>query len=197
MAQVRLKPAAEIGLPPDKVDLKEDLEALRLAEPDGVIMWLGPTQAVQLRRLAEDTIQPVWFACAALGDSLVMNRLTGRDWTGTIWASFVELPDSDSPLMEAYRKAFDKYGAKGERWGPFYYTGFGLAEPLIGALRALGPDLSREGLIQRLEEIKGLKGSLGRITFGPKNRRGSREMFLVQARSGGRAEALSGWLEAE
>ncbi len=59
---------------------------------------------------------------------------------------FAELPDSAIPLMKKYKKAFDLYAAKDERRSPYFYAGFGLAEPMVEALKRCGRDLTRDRL---------------------------------------------------
>ena len=43
---------------------------------------------------------------------LMMNISKGL-WKDVIVANFAEVPESTSPLMLKYKKAFDKYAAKG------------------------------------------------------------------------------------
>jgi branched-chain amino acid transport system substrate-binding protein len=124
-------------------------------------------------------------------------------WGGVIATTFGELPDSDNPLMMKYKKeAFDKFAAKGERWGVFYTAGITFAEPLIEGIKRCGRDLTRERLVKEMEGIRNFKGIGGRISYAPfdvskpcESRQGMKEVYLVKCLKGGKYEKLSDWME--
>ena len=67
--------------------------------------------------------------------------------------------------MLKYKKAFDKYAAKGERWGVFFYAGIGFVEPMVEGLKRCGKDLTRERFVKEMEGIRNFKGIFGRIDY--------------------------------
>ena len=109
----------------------------------------------------------------------------------------------NAPKNQKYKKeAFDKYAAKGERWGLFYYAGIAFAEPLVEGIRRCGRFLTRERLVKEMEGIKNFKGIAGKISYGPLDlaepyacRQGQKEIFLVKCLKGGKFEKLTGWME--
>ena len=158
-------------------------------------MWLPPAKAVLVRNLSAALgLKPVWMAGSILADAGFMNKVTSGTWAGTIFTNFAELPKARNPLLAVYKNAFDNYAVKGERWGPTFYEGFGLAEPLVEALRRCGPDLTRAKLIKELEGLRDFQGIFGRISYGPNQRQGQRAFYLCQALKGDEVRVLSGWL---
>ncbi|MEW5725791.1 MAG: ABC transporter substrate-binding protein, partial [Thermodesulfobacteriota bacterium] len=194
LARYGLTPVIELSTGPEFTALKTRTLRLKEARPEVVIMWLAPTQAVILRRDAREFgLESFWMTGSALADAELLDRLTDGLWEGTIFTNVFEAPDSSHPLLTEYRRAFNKLAARGERWGLFYYAGFGLAEPLVEALRRCGPDLTRAGLVAQLEGLKDFKGIMGRITYGPDDRQGQEEMYICQAVQHGGTRPLTGW----
>ncbi len=197
----QLELAGALALPPGSTDVKNQLIELMEAKPDAVALWVSPVQAAGLiktlpRLTRLDSAEPldtVFLAGQGLADAPLMDRLTGGAWTGVVFASTQEAPDDASPLMASYRNAFQRLAARGERWSPFFCSGFGVGEVTLEALRRAGPEPNRARLVRSLESLKTFKGILGRITFGPGQRQGSREMFLVQALEKGNVRPLTGW----
>lgn len=194
LKKYNLRLVDKIPLAPAEDDLKAYVKRLKKAAPQVVIMWVGPTHAILLRREAELLkFNPLWMTGSALGDPKKMDKMTSRRWAGTIFTFFGEPPNSKSPLMIEYRKAFDQFASKGERWGPFFYYGFGLAEPMVKAMKRCGPLLNRKQFIAQMEALKDFKGILGRITFGETRRQGQRELFLAEALPHGAFKRLTDW----
>jgi hypothetical protein len=133
----------------------------------------------------------------------MMMHISKGLFKGVIATTFGELPDSTLPLMQKYKKdVHEKFAAKGERWGLFYYAGILFVEPLIEGLKRAGRDLTREKLVYELENLKGFRGIGGEISysiFNPKNGYGSRggmkEIRMIQCLEGGKAKKLSDWIK--
>ena len=96
--------------------------------------------------------------------------------------------------MNTYRRGFEQFALRGERWGPFYYSGFGLAEPLVEGLWRAGRSPGPQQFVKAMESLKNFKGILGRITYGPQRRQGQRELFLAEALKDGRSRPLTEWM---
>jgi ABC-type branched-subunit amino acid transport system substrate-binding protein len=130
-----------------------------------------------------------------------MYKISKGLWKGVIAGTFAELPDSDNPLLQKYKKdAYEKYAAKEERWGIFYYAGFTFIEPMVEALKQCGRNLTRERFVEKMEEIKNFQGTSGVINFSrfdpnnPMCRLGTNQVFLVKCLEGGKAERLTDWM---
>jgi branched-chain amino acid transport system substrate-binding protein len=113
------------------------------------------------------------------------------------------LPDSTAPLMQKYKKAHEKFAAKDERWGVFFYAGIGFVEPMVEGLKRSGRDLTRERFVKEMEGIKNFKGIFGTIDYAPYepsdvySRQGQKEVFLTQCLEDGKAKQLTDWMEPD
>ncbi len=199
MQKMGLKPVAEVSVGQGDRDLKSHVLQLKQSGAEAVLMWVNPTHAViTLKTAAALQFQPQWATSSTLSDAPLMNNITGGLWKNVIFASFADLPDSDSPLMQRYRAAFDKHAQKGERWGVFFLAGIGFVEPMVEGLRRAGRDLTRENFITAMETLKDYKGIMGRISFAPGERQGQREIFLAKTDDTGNGVVqLTGWSLAE
>ena len=136
------------------------------------------------------------MSTSTCSDYPLMMKFSKGLWAGVITAGFGEPPESTNPTLQKYKKdAFEKFAAKGERWGTFYYAGMLFAEPFVEGLRRAGRDLTREKLVASMETIKDLQGIGGKISYGvfdPKfafdTRQGTKQVF--QAKCGPKAETI-------
>lgn len=195
MERLGIKPVAEVAVNQADRDLKSHVLKLKESGADAVLMWVNPTHAViTLKTAAALQFAPQWATSSTLSDAPLMNNITGGLWQNILFASFGELPDADNPAVQKYRDLFDKYAQKGERWGVFFMAGIGFVEPLVEGLRRAGRDLTRESFIAAMETLENYKGVMGRITFGPGERQGQREIFLARTdESGVNVTRLTPW----
>jgi len=178
-------------------DLTPHALQLKQADPDCVIMWVVPKHgAVMLGTAAKLGFHPQWMASSTLGDYPLMMEITKGLVKGMIVTSFMELPDSEHPLMVRYRKAQEAY-APTERWGVMFSSGFLFAEPLVEALRRAGRDLTVEKLVKALESLDNFKGIGPEITYGPDRRQGTRSVHLVRVGEDGTGERITDWIASE
>jgi hypothetical protein len=71
-----------------------------------------------------------------------------------------------------YREAAKKYAPE-ERWGTFYLAGIVFADPLVEALKRVGPKLSTDACIKALNSIKDHQTSGPKVTWTPKIHQGT------------------------
>jgi ABC-type branched-subunit amino acid transport system substrate-binding protein len=197
-----LKLAAEVPVEVKDADLGPHVMKLRQAEPDAVLLWVTPVQAIKIVGTGQAMkLNPKWLSTSTCSDFPFMMNISKGLWKGVIAATFSEVPESTSPLMLKYKKdAFDKYAAKDERWGVFYTAGILFAEPLVEGIKRAGRDLTRERLVKELEGLKDFKGIGGRISYAPFNpakgyetRQGTKETMLVECLDNGVAKLLTDW----
>jgi branched-chain amino acid transport system substrate-binding protein len=145
--------------------------------------------------------KPQWMSTSTCSDFPLMMNISKGLWKDTIVAFFGDVPESTAPLMLKYKKAFDKYAAKDERWGVFFYAGIGFVEPMVEGLKRAGRDLTRERFVKEMEGIRNFKGIFGRIDYSPfepsdvYSRQGQKEVFLSQCMDGGMSKILTDWME--
>lgn len=203
LARFGMQLVASVPVEPTDTDMKPHVMELRRANADTVLLWVTPTHAVRIVGTAKAMqFEPQWMSTSTCSDFGLMEIISRGLWTGVIAATFAELPDSDHPLLQQYkREAFDPFAARDERWGLFFYAGIAFAEPLVEALRRVGPDLTRERLVQELEKMNDFKGISGRVSYkpfdadDPYSRQGINEVFLVECLEGGGFKRLTDWME--
>jgi len=198
-----MEAVAQVSMEAKDADLKPHVMQLRKSEADVVLMWTtvpGSAGIVGISKAMQFT--PQFMSTSTTSDFPFMMKITKGIWEGTITATLGQLPDSDLPLLKKYKEeVFDKYAAKEERWGVFYYAGIIFTEPMIEGLKRAGRDLTRENFIAAMESIKGFKGIGPEVNFKPfdKNdmysRQGGTQTFLVQCLADGKAKQLTEWIE--
>lgn len=194
-----LKPVIEVGVGRADRDLKSHIMKLKKSGADTVIMWVNPTHAViTLKISAAMKFSPQWVTSSTLSDPPLMNMISGGLWKNIIFTSFSVLPDADTPLMNKYRAAYKKYSKKGERWGVFFLAGIGFVEPMVeGLKRTPKGDFTRANFVRAMESIKGFRGILGEVNYGPKRRQGTNEVFVARTDDTGKKTIqLTGWMTA-
>ena len=187
-------------------DMNSHVMRLRKSGADAVLLWVTPGHAVRIVGTGKAMqFEPQWLSTSTCSDFPLMMHISKGLWKGVVAASFGELPDSDSPLLQKYKKdAYEKFAAKDERWGVFYTAGIVFSEPLVEAIKRCGRDLTRARLVYELEGLKNFKGIGGEISYGildPKRpyetRQGMKEVFLVKCLDEGKGEKLSDWIKVQ
>lgn len=186
-------------------DLKPHIMQLRKAKPEAVLLWVTPPQAAKVVAIGKAMkFNTQFMTSSTCSDFPLMTYLTKGAFEGVIAAAIGELPDSKHPLLQKYKKeVFEKYAAKEERWGFFYYAGIVFVEPMIEGLKKTGRNLTRENFITAMESIKGFKGVGPEINFAPYkksdiySRQGGAEIFIIQCLAGGKAKKLTDWMSTK
>jgi branched-chain amino acid transport system substrate-binding protein len=204
LSRLGLKLVESVPVEVTDTDLKPHVMKLKQSEAEIVILFVNPSHGLRIIGTSKAMqFAPQWMSTSTLSDFPFMNTIGKGLWTGVITASFGEVPDSTNPLMLKYKKAFDKYAAKEERWGVFFTAGIGFVEPAVEALKRCGKDLTRERFVKELEGLKNFQGILGKVTFKPFNekdptsRQGTNEVFLVQCTETSGYTQLTGWTKYE
>jgi branched-chain amino acid transport system substrate-binding protein len=202
LAKQGMKLVAQVPVEMADTDMKPHVMELKKSDADVVLLWLSPTHAVRIVGTSQAMqFKPQFMSTSTCSDFPLMQTISKGLWTDVIVANFAEPPESNSPLMQKYKKAFDKYAAKGERWGVFFYAGIGFVEPMVEGLKRCGKDLTRERFVKEMEGIKNFKGIFGRIdysAFEPSDvysRQGQKEVFLSQCMADAKSKSLTGWME--
>ena len=200
-----LKAVATVSMEKGDTDLKPHVMKLRRSKADMVLLWTTVSHAVRMVGTAKAMkFTPQFMSTSTCSDFPLMTHISKGLWEGVICATFSELPDSDDPMIQKYKaEVFDAYAAKSERWGIFYLAGIVFAEPLVRAMEAAGPDLTRETLVKQLEAMKAFKGVGPEVNFAPfdpqdiYSRQGTRQTFLIQCLKDGKSKKLTPWMTME
>lgn len=147
--------AADEELAPDANDATPVVLRLKQSGADAVIMLLYPKPgAVLLRDAAKFAFKPAFIGQSAIGDPAAFEEQVGVPGAT---ANFVTISHvkytPESPEMAKWRDAIQaKY--PGDRLSVFNLVGIGSAQVLVEALKAAGRDLTREGFVKALGELK-------------------------------------------
>lgn len=202
LAAHNLKPVALVPVEVKDTDMKPHVMKLRRSNADMVLLWTSVGHAVRLVGTSKAMrFAPQFMSTSTCSDFPLMNYISKGLWEGVITATFGELPDSDDPLLQKYKKeAYGKFAAPKERWGLFFYAGILFAEPLVEAIKRSGRDLTRERLVKELEGLKNFKGIGPMVTYkpfdpgDPDSRQGTHATFIVQCLKDGKAKKLTDWI---
>ncbi|MGD9074781.1 MAG: ABC transporter substrate-binding protein [Desulfobacteraceae bacterium] len=192
-----LKPVAKAPVELQDSDLSSHCMKLKSANPDCVIMYLLPKHgAIILQTAAKMGLKTEWMSSSVLSDTDIMYKISKGLFKGVIFTIFAQLPESQHPLLTKYKKAQERF-APNERWGIFFYAGFGFVETMVEGLNRCGRDLTVENFVRAMESIKDFQGIGDKISFGPNQRQGSRSCFLATCVEEGKIKRLSDWMRSE
>jgi len=192
-----MKLAASVSVEVLDSDLSSHCMKLKAAKPDCVLMWLLPKHgAIILGTAAKMGFNTQWMSSSVLCDTDIMYKISKGLFKGVIFTSFAESPDSYNHLMRKYKKAQERF-APNERWGVFFYAGFGFVEPTVEGLKRCGRDLTVDNFVKAMESIKEFQGIGPKISYGPNRRQGTRSMFLGKCAEGGKFVRFSDWLASD
>ncbi len=187
----------EIPVEPGEKDLASQMLKFKNSGAEVVFLWVNPTIAViALKTCATIGYKPQWVSSDTLSDYPLMYKITGGLWEGVITGAFSETPDSNSPLMVKYRNAAKRMSPE-ERWGVFYYAGILFAEPMVEALKRVGPDLSTEACIKALNSFRGWQGIGPKVTWTEDCHQGTDSIQIMKCGPGATYELLQGWRSNE
>jgi len=202
LAKHGMKLVAQVPVEQADTDMKSHVMEIKKSDADVVLLWVLPGHAARIvGTAAAMQFKTQWMSTSTCSDFPMMMQISTGLWKDAIVANFAEPPESGSPLMLKYKKAFDKFAAKDERWGVFFYAGIGFVEPMVEGLKRCGKDLTRERFVKEMEGIKNFKGIFGRIdysAFEPSDvysRQGQKEVFLSQCMEGAKSKQLTEWME--
>lgn len=159
--------AADEELPPDANDATAVILRLRQAGADAVIMLLYPKPAaVFLRDAAKFAYKPISIGQSAIADLSAFEEQVGVPGaTGNFFTISQSRYTPDAPEMARWREAIQKK-YPGDRLSVFNMFGIGSAQTLVAALKAAGPQLTRESFVKALKELKDVQTD---VYAGPMN----------------------------
>jgi branched-chain amino acid transport system substrate-binding protein len=197
LATYNMKLTEAIPVEPTDKDLASQILRFKSSGAETVIMWVSPTLgAITMKTSANVGFKTQWVSCDGLSDYPLMNKITGGLWEGVITGAFVPPPDSTDPLVTKYQKAAQRLAPE-ERWGVFYMAGIQFAEPLVEALKLVGPKLSKEACIEKLNTFKNWKSLGGAITWTKDRHQGTDSVQIHKCGPGGQSILLQDWTSNE
>jgi branched-chain amino acid transport system substrate-binding protein len=193
LATYKMKFVEEIPVEPGEKDLSSQMLKFKNSGAEVVIMFVNPTvAAITMKTCATVDYKPQWVSSNTLSDYGLMLKITGGLWEGVITGAFGMTPTADHPLMNMYREAGKKYAPE-ERWGTFYLAGIVFADPLVEALKRVGPKLSTEACLKALNSIKDHQTIGPKVTWTTKIHQGTDSIQIQKCGPGGSYILLQDW----
>ncbi len=186
-----------VPVEPTERDLSSQVSRLKASGAEAIIGIMAPTQAaIALRTAVSMDFHPQWLHSYNLCDFTLMSHITDGLWAseGVMTAAFTPPIDADTPLMNKYRDATKRL-APDERWGIFYLAGVVVAEPLVWALEAAGPDLSKEAVRDALNSVTERQGVGPVLTWTKDNHLPPRQLQVWQCGPKGETIVVQDWIE--
>jgi ABC-type branched-subunit amino acid transport system substrate-binding protein len=197
MKALKMRLVEEIPVEPGEKDLSSQMLRLKNSGADVVIMWVNPTTAaIALKTAATIGFKPQWISSNTLSDYPLMNKITGGMWEGVITGMFGIPSDANVPIMNKYREAAKKYAPE-ERFGTFYTAGVMYAEPLVDALKRVGPKLSTEALLKALNSTRNFQGIGPLINWSPTVHQGTDSIQIMKCGPNSSYVVLQDWTPNE
>ena len=81
-----------------------------------------------------------------------------------------------------------------ERWGTFYFGGIFFAEPLVEALKNVGPNLSTEACLKALNSLTNFQGIGPPITWREDSHQGTDSIMIQKCGPGASYITLQDWV---
>jgi len=185
--------AVEQTLP---TDLTAQVQRLKDARPDAIVMALYPPQAKRVMeakaRLDWKTVRMV--STGPLTDEEYLN-VPGGYAEGTLGLCYYPDPNqSDAPGVVAYRRLMARYFPD-EKLNRYSLYGYAFGQMVVEGLRRAGPNPTRERFIDAMESIKQWDsgGILPPVTFSKTNHHAQQAGFVCELQQG-RFAALGGWI---
>jgi branched-chain amino acid transport system substrate-binding protein len=189
-----MKLVAEVSAEPLDTDLSSHVMKLKASNADCVLNWVLPKHgAIVLGTAAKMGFKPQWMTTSTLSDTPIMYKITKGLYKDVFFTTFAELPESDFPLLNKYKKAQEKFSSK-ERWGVFFYAGFYFVEPMVEAFKRCGRDLTVENFVKAMDSIKDFQGIGPVNSFGPNKRQGTRSSFVGKCVEEGKSVRITDWM---
>lgn len=141
----------EVPVEVTDTDLSSHVAKLQSSGADHVLVWTLPKQgAITVGTAAKFNYAPQFIASFILSDQGLMHGITKGAWEGVIYGAFGTSPwDTENATVKKYRDAMAKYYPD-VTWGIFPYSGFAYSSPFIEALKKVGPNVTRESLVDAL-----------------------------------------------
>ncbi|MBX2872137.1 MAG: ABC transporter substrate-binding protein [Saprospiraceae bacterium] len=189
---------AEVPVEITDTDLSSHIARLKDAEADVVLLWTLPRQGViTVTNAKVINFEPQFIASFILSDMGLMHNLTKGGWEGVIFGSLATPPyQQDDPVISKFKAAFAKFYPE-DRWGLFPYSGFLYAQPFTDALKKLGDDVTREGLIEALEGMSNYDLQGLTVSFGPDDHQATRSMQLLRCKGAEEYEVVSDYIDSD
>ncbi len=175
-------------------DVSAQAVKLRGSGADTVFIAAAPGQgALIVREMAKLGWRPTLLATFTLGDP-VMFALAGEAWNDVYSTAYFPLPGLGDSKVDQMLATLIRYNAVLVRSPYNALAGVTFVEPLVEALRRVGPDVTKDKVVTALESLRNWNGEVARaVTFGPDRHQGLNRIYIVKS-SGGKYVKITDWI---
>ncbi|MBR1231615.1 ABC transporter substrate-binding protein [Bradyrhizobium sp. AUGA SZCCT0182] len=186
------KLVAEASYVPSDVDLSVQVNALKEANPDVVILACITKQGALFVKEAERLgWKPHFVALNTMGDPIAY-ELAGNALNGLVINVFTAVETMNEPAVVKANEILARYRPETK---PGYWSYLGMAGAIVftEAARRVGPELTRANLIAALEGLGDFKpGVVPPISWSKANHGGTEKIGYAQWQAG-KLEIIQGW----
>lgn len=187
-----MKVVAEASYVPSDVDLSAQAVALRAGDPDVVLMMCITKQGALLLTEAQRLgWQPRFLAQNTMGDPITVD-LAGSALEGVRVILFTAIETMDTSAVKEANSVVQKYHPE-TKPGYWTYLGIAGAKVFTEAARRVGPDLTRQKLIQTMYEFGRFDPGVVPPVEWSKESHGGPKTFGYAQWQGGKLGVLQGW----
>jgi branched-chain amino acid transport system substrate-binding protein len=172
------------------VAVKTALLAIKKAEPHAVIMISPYKPAAEFIKLAKQIKLDVTFVNISFVGSDALAKELGPVGAGVVITQVVPFPkDAAIPVVGRYHASL-KANAPDAQPGFVSLEGYIVGRAIIAALEKVSGDLTRQTLIEAVQNAGTLDLDGFKLVYGPSNNRGSDQVFLTVIQADGSFKAV-------
>lgn len=170
--------------------VKRALLDIRKAAPEAIVIVGAYQPSAEFIRIARDLgLDPLFINISFVGSRALAEAL-GAAGKGVVVSQVVPLPEDTSiPIVADYRRALAALDPALEP-GFVSLEGYIAGRLTIAGLEALGPEVTRQGLLSTIKDVGRFDLGGLELTYGPGDNQGMDEVFLTVLDGDGRFSAI-------
>jgi len=171
----------------ETADTNFSAQALKLQTTgaDTVILYAVPKPGGSVvAEMGKIGFKPKMLSSSVINDPSIF-QLAGSAIDGMLIEAYLPaFDDLSNPKVVEYQAFMAKYAPK-EQIGGFSETGYAYAQVMVEALKRAGRELTREGFLTNLDQMKDFKGSLvPSLSYSPTDHAGVKAAYFQAAKGG-------------
>ena len=192
LKELNMPLAADVGYERGTNDYSTQVLKLRDAGVDGVVsMGIGPATANGVKQALGIGYKPLW-GTFSVGGAAVMQQLLGPSVEGMVFGSEIDTQFGDSASTREAKALLAKdYPNVPVDWGTM--IGYAHGKLIVEALKAAGPNPTREGVIAAVEGKSIDLGVMVPVSYAPNKRTAANAVAVFQWKDG-KTQRMTDWV---
>ena len=194
LAKRKLAPATAVSYEVTDTNFSAQALKLQTSGADTVILYAVPKPGGSIvAEMGKIGFSPKLLSSSVINDPSIF-QLAGTAIEGMLIEAYLPaFDDLTNPKIVDYQAFMAKYAPK-EQIGGFTEAGYGYAQVFIEALKRAGKDLTRDGFITNLDQMKDFTGSVvPSLSYSPTDHAGVKAAYFQSAK-GGKFVTLTGYI---